>query len=326
MQRILPICFRLSWPWQTSTLEQDRKRGDRSNVIKIGRGRSLIVVLVATVFSTVIHSGTAFGSVCSPPKTAATASLELRLGSVQAVHNRDMAGLRKISSDSQGYVSGTWHRPIGLAASGFSLRYRPEVSYRRAQGVGYCVFLVRARVTAGYEKFTVYINNDYPEGSCEYDAVLAHEMEHVRIDREVLQKYEAKFQKVLRRLLRNKKAIYAQRMVEARSAYYLEFERQLKPVVAKMKAERDRRHAAIDTPENYRKEQAKCDNWGYWKVRAAAKRGKAKQAAADARAKSISAPLQGGNIQGSTGFKVIVAPKGDIETGTSSGPKFISAP
>ncbi len=127
--------------------------------------------------------------------------------------------------------------------------------------VGHCDALAEAKVTVGYKSITVYITSEYAEGTCEFNAILAHEQEHVQINQDLLKVYKAKFQEGLRRVLRSKRVIFAHRKAEARSAYIREFERQLKRVVAKMVGDRNRKNGAIDTRDNYQKLLAQCDNW-----------------------------------------------------------------
>ena len=203
----------------------------------------------------------ASASACPSPKKAAKASLELRAGEVGYVHDLDTAGIREVVNDLQGYVAGPWHLPLGLTVADFTLRYETSFYYRKAQGGGHCVALAEARVSVGYDDITVYISSDYPEGSCEYQAILAHEQEHVEINRQVLKAHEDKLKHALRRLLRGKKVIYAHTKSEARAAYLNELRRQLDGAVARMAADRNRKNGSIDTQDSYRRVMAQCSHW-----------------------------------------------------------------
>jgi len=213
------------------------------------------------VFWTLTHAGSASGSTCAPPKEAARASLELRLGELHHLHDRDTAGIREIVNGIRGYVAGSWHLPIGLTVAELSTHYDTKFYYREAEPFGHCVALAEAKVSVGYDDITVYISSEYPEGSCEYDTILAHEQDHVRINRELLKTYKRKFQEAIARVLRSRKVIFAHRKDEARSAYVLELQRQLKSVVAEMADTRNLKNGAIDTQDNYRRLLAQCENW-----------------------------------------------------------------
>jgi hypothetical protein len=229
--------------------------------MKLSRVRRWILGCGAAVFSTAALSGAGEAAQCAAPNTPARASLDLRLGEVHFVHDRDTPGMRSIVNQLQGYVAGPWHLPLGLTVADLAMRFETKFYYDEAQTVGHCAALAEARVIVGYPEITVYISSDYPEGSCEYDTILAHEQEHVAINRAALQAYQGEFEAALRRMLRAKKAIYTLRKEEARSAYVLELRRQLEPVAADMVAERNRKNGAIDTQDNYRRILSQCSNW-----------------------------------------------------------------
>lgn len=222
--------------------------------------RSTFGPLLAALVVAVLP-GAALGQDCTPPNKAAKASLELRLGDLQLVHGHDTAGIRGIVNEVQGYVAGPWHLPIGLTVAGFDTRFETTFSYREAQPFGYCVALAEAKVSLGYEDITVYVSSEYPQGSCEYDTILAHEQEHVQINRNILRTYKPKFQQAFARVLASKKVIFAQRKDEARSAYLLELQHQFKPVVTEMLTTRNLENGAIDTQDNYRRLLTQCDGW-----------------------------------------------------------------
>lgn len=47
-------------------------------------------------------------------------------------------------------------------------------------------------ITFGYRSIDIYIASKYPPGTCQYEAVLAHEREHVRADSEVVEAFAKK--------------------------------------------------------------------------------------------------------------------------------------
>ena len=210
---------------------------------------------------TAVMSHAASASVCQPPKEAAKASLELLPGDLLYRHDLDTEGIRGVVNGLRGYVAGPWHVPLGLTVAEPGLRYQTRYYYWKAQSGGHCVALAEAKFSVGYDDMTVYISRDYPEGSCEYDVILAHEEEHVRLNREVLKAYERKFKQAIARVLGGKKSIFVHQKGAARAAYVKELERQLNPVVAEMATARNRKNGAIDTQDSYRRLMAQCTNW-----------------------------------------------------------------
>ena len=266
----------------------------------------LIVVIAVTVFWTLALSGAASAFPCSPPNSAAETSLHLELGEPQYVHDLDTAGIREIVGDLRGYVAGPWHLPLGLTVAGLGMGFETEFFVRKSQAAGYCVALAKAKVTVGYRDLRVYISSDYADGTCEFDAILAHEQEHLRIDRGVLEDYKTKFQALLRRLRRGKKVVFVHRKSAARSAYILHLRRQFKPLVAEMQAVRARKNGAIDTKENYRRVLAQCDNWHGSDLQAAGPKPGAQQTGSDD-------PVEANQDLPDSGLKIIHAPPANPE-------------
>ncbi|MGI9507276.1 MAG: hypothetical protein ACR2RE_29900, partial [Geminicoccaceae bacterium] len=197
--------------------------------------------------------------------------------------------------------------------------YDTKFYYRKAQGGGHCVALAEANFAVGYDDITIYISSEYPEGSCEYTSILAHEQEHVRINREILRAYEGKFKDALRRVLQGKKTIFAHQKEEARSAYVLELRRQLKSVVAEMAAARNRKNGAIDTQDNYRRVLAQCDNW---------RSGNLQGSGLDARSEhaNIENPVEATQVVSASGAESASGPVQLADTAGSGGHEAASEP
>ena len=259
-------------------------------VIGNGRLRGPVVVFAIAVIWTVTLSGTAVAAPCSPPRSAAKLTLQLQLGSPQYVYGLDTAGIREVISENQGYVAGPWHLPLGLTTAELGMGYETKFYIRKSQSPGYCVALAEANVTVGYTGLTIYISNSYAEGTCEFDAILTHEQEHLQINRDVLEVFKAKYREVLRRMGRGKRVIFVHRKGEARSAYVLYLRRQFKPLVAEMQAVLARRNGAIDTKENYQRVLAQCDNWFAGDLEAAGPKPESGQTGSDSGFKIIHAP------------------------------------
>ena len=226
------------------------------------RGRSGIRLLVLLVLAEmVLAAAPALANSCGPPPEKPSYELELQPGEPDYDHSHNARGIKAIVDKRQGYVAGNGHLHLGLSLAELFLSYETELFFWEPQGVGYCVALKQAKVTVGYNRARVLINRDYPEGSCEYDVIRTHEEAHVRINQEILAEYEPQFHTALKRLLKNRKTIFKTRKKGAEAAYIKAVKRALKPVMDALSAERDRRQARLDTPENYLRERQKCENW-----------------------------------------------------------------
>ncbi len=268
--------------------------------------RSPIVAFAVVVFWTLALSEPALAFPCAPPSSAAKVSLLLEPGQPRYVYDLDTGGIRNVVSDVQGYVAGPWHLPLGLTMAGLGVAFETRFFVRKVQGGGYCVALAEARVSVGYRDLTVYISSHYGEGSCEFDAILAHEQAHLQANREILEDYKARFQALLGRMRRGKQVIFVRRKTAASSAYILYLRQQFKPLMAEMRAVLARRNGAIDTRENYRRVLALCDNWLKGDLAAAGPKPVSPPTATDD-------PVEADPAAPSSNFKIIHAPPANPE-------------
>ncbi len=153
-------------------------------------------------------------------------------------------------------------QPLGLTVGSISARTRTAIRYKKHQHGGYCVWLSTAEVSVGFEALTVYLDRAYEEGSCEYAAILAHEMTHVRLNRETVETYLPELRRAVSSALRAKPSIRVLGVKrQARDAYLIYLKRRLGRTLRAMEARRQRKNARIDPPESYRAIKAPCGNW-----------------------------------------------------------------
>ena len=182
------------------------------------------------------------------------------LGDVTWNHQLEDAEIKQITNQHRGYVKGPWYRPIGLTTAKLSSNYSTRVSVRRATG-GYCAYLTEGRVEVGYSEATIYIARRYAEGTCAYRVIREHELKHLAANRETLAAYKPQIEKALRQLVRAKPGVFVHRKAKAETAYLLTMRERLEPILQQMEAERNRRHAKLDSADSYKREQAKCEKW-----------------------------------------------------------------
>ena len=157
--------------------------------------------------------------------------------------------------------AGAWVHATGLTVGVFQFetKYRIRSTVERFSGTG-CYWLDAVTVELNFVP-KVYIAREYAEGSCRYRAVLAHEMKHVAVDREIL----AEYLPVVRERLRNASAelgVIGPKSrggeAEAKRRIGGVIERAVNQVLEKIQAERRRRQQTVDTPREYRAVQARC--------------------------------------------------------------------
>jgi len=191
-----------------------------------------------------------------------TPQLEITVDGGEVIWNHalDDSEIKQITDQHRGYVKGSWYRPIGLTTATLSSHYSTRVSVRRATG-GHCAYLTEGRVEVGYSEATIYIARRYAEGSCAYRVIREHELKHLAANRDTLAAYKPEIEKALRKLVRAKAGVFVHRKAKAESAYLGAMRQRLEPVLQQMEAERNRRHAKLDSQDSYKREQAKCESW-----------------------------------------------------------------
>jgi hypothetical protein len=175
-----------------------------------------------------------------------------------------------LSVDQVSHLPGTEKLGPGGRLQGLTI-VRHQLSYKTAIavtsslfGAPRCAWIDKLTVDITPDKIEIFVPSDYPEGSCEYEQILAHEMEHEETHRDVL----AQTAEDMRRALA--KADYlptratplavadrseAERRIEAM------VDKAAKPVYAGFKETLRERQAVIDLPENYRWTASRCSHW-----------------------------------------------------------------
>lgn len=146
----------------------------------------------------------------------------------------------------------------GLTKTDLESRIEVAVQYRPVAGNQYCVGLKTVAARVGYKHFKVYVARHLRAGSCEYRTTWQHEQSHVAIYRDQLQQFAPKFENQLNRVAVNLKPVVA-RSAKSGHAYFIgKLNSQFKQVFAQLNKATKIRQGHLDTPQNYRREQAMC--------------------------------------------------------------------
>lgn len=129
---------------------------------------------------------------------------------------------------------------------------------------GYLLWVEDLKVRLSCENLKVYVASEYPAGSCEYEETLKHEMAHVEIHRRVY----AKYSKVLEDALGQARGIPGKTRPllvgdpeEGQRRLQALIEGIVNPVFDAYQTELAQEQAGLDTPEEYRGIQSRCNNW-----------------------------------------------------------------
>ncbi|MEK0084514.1 hypothetical protein [Benzoatithermus flavus] len=150
-------------------------------------------------------------------------------------------------------------RTTGLTAT----QVEGQAGYRLARaalpGRQICLALRSIEARIANSEVVVYVDRRYAEGSCERAAILDHELAHVRINREALQRGR----KSLRARLESAVEPWRGRWV--RESELGTIDAAIGNAVAEglkaVRADAARLHAQLDTPESYARTQRRCAGW-----------------------------------------------------------------
>jgi len=214
-------------------------------------------------------AGASHAKSCSRmPKTKVTVKLlnskaRLKHANTMTEINR-MFGVR---AKSVGAGLNGWHAPGGKnsvirgltrAKLGASYQFHP---YWVKSGGTYCYTAKDLTVEFGYTEHYVFIPRIYAPKSCEYKVVYNHERTHVRINRQALSKFGATLKTKLEKKLAKSGVVVVRKQSAGVQTYRNLVNAVLADLIEEMYTYSTPLHDKIDTPSNYRREDAKCKKW-----------------------------------------------------------------
>ncbi len=151
---------------------------------------------------------------------------------------------------------------LGTMQSGVSLSWSINYQFREAGDV-VCFAVASADVDLAYDQLDIYIAADYQPQSCQYEAVLDHEQEHVVVAQTTMRAYEQRFRDALdsRSIPTPDRPAEARSQAEAQAEVDQLFKQKLLPLLEEMTQELEVRQAQVDTLENYQKTWRRCRRW-----------------------------------------------------------------
>ena len=152
---------------------------------------------------------------------------------------------------------------LGLAGGPVSITVKGQFQSSTLRGHS-CVELKRLEVLF-WAKPQVHIASNFKKGSCEYREVLAHEQKHIRVLRKFVREQAPKLKREVRKIVKSTRTQYKVRdykVSEAQKSIEQQIFKRLQVYQNRIMPILHSRQKAIDTPEEYRRVAAQCDNWG----------------------------------------------------------------
>jgi len=222
-------------------------------------GALLFVVGLALAVSVLSPSAMAAAVTCDRATGSPYVSLEVNPGRINYITDRSKAGLRRLHS---GYrtADANWS-PIGLTVAELGFGLAISVRAESMADGRFCAEIAAVEATLGYDDIDVYIASEYPHGSCQYNAILDHERLHVIVFQETLNRFFSRVEAALRHAADTAKPILVRDPDKATKKFQSALERVAKPLFHQINAATDEGNGALDTLENYQREQDNCVSW-----------------------------------------------------------------
>jgi len=129
------------------------------------------------------------------------------------------------------------------------------------QGNVTCLNIDRVEASFGHRNLNILVPREYARASCQYNTVLKHEMEHVRVNREGVRKYAVVLQRELERALASFNPRQVVNIQVGQADAKLVMQRVVRKVTAKFQKEINAQHALIDKPGGAYDASGACRNW-----------------------------------------------------------------
>lgn len=222
------------------------------------RLRHCLVVFLLTALGVTAAPNDAAAAGCSAPRNAGDfeVSVNVDVGEPSVSNNLNKAQLgRSNTHGRKGQI-------LGTTKSGLELRWSISSHVRKWKNV-YCFWVASADVDISYRQLDVIIASEYEPGSCQYEAVLDHEFEHVEVAQEIMQPFARQISVALTSLAIPTAHLpsVANSPEDAREEVEAVFRRTLDPVREKINRALAVNQAVVDTKENYRRTQRRCKQW-----------------------------------------------------------------
>jgi hypothetical protein len=224
----------------------------------------------ACVMAVLACGGTA--QACEPPGTMPALRVDLRVDPPRVDHSRSRDKLQSVSTATESpYAPGAKVHVNGVMRGAVTLETKSTLAWQktpdRLGGNKNCFWFDGVTLVMKLSP-TIYIARELKKGSCLYNEVAAHEYRHFAIDQEIAQNYKIAFQDMLKDYLQRVPFVGPypdSQKKQAQNALSTQLEAEIKKLHDRMKADRIKYQATIDTLEEYERVARTCPDYGQQK-------------------------------------------------------------
>jgi hypothetical protein len=220
-----------------------------------------IPILFFCILLTVFSSDAEAGAWCRPER-APVISVKTSSDDIRFDNSKSFLQLRQFDVDTiNPYGKKADTKIGGLMQGGIQLEQSMRLSTITHQGLRQiCAFYDEVNVRLHISP-TIYIAKENQRGTCRYNAIKEHEMKHIQVDRDIVNKYADLIGSALRREV-NRQSVYGPvslgRAQEIQVGMRQRLEAVLRAYSDKMDGERRKRQQAIDSLEEYERVRRQC--------------------------------------------------------------------
>ena len=152
---------------------------------------------------------------------------------------------------------------MGATLARFKVEYGAVLD--REMNAEGCLPVNAVKIAAGYSSFDIMIDERYEPGSCEYDAIAGHELEHVRIYRNELAYYGKLIEDELLISSLNMSEVCTEGGTRAefreKARSILRDDERINLLFVRLDESVREKNAAFDSMEEYLRVKGQCSNW-----------------------------------------------------------------
>lgn len=194
---------------------------------------------------------------CAPPRTP-TVTVDTRFDPVTYHLDRPVADIEVLATRGGAAVEGSDRHGLGLTVGILGSSFRTEAQVRTMENGDRCLSPILIDIEVGFHDTAVYVARELEQGGCGHQMVLAHEDQHVAIQREVLQTYAPRVAEAMRQALADLPPVRAPTEAAAWDILQDRIGGRLETALDPMKATLAERHAALDTGDEYDRINRDC--------------------------------------------------------------------
>lgn len=219
--------------------------------------------LFIAAISVGLGAGPAFAARCTF-SDAPVVDVSVKRLDGRVVHNnaRTRESLRQMQRQSgRATAFGSAWTPVGLTLTELKYRMKLKIEAQPISNSAYCARVTAVDAELGYDELRVYIARKFRPGTCAYNSINTHELTHVAVFRDALDRFYPRLQHRLQRAAQSLDPVHSSSPDVAADYLRERLSAAVQPLFLEMNRDLDRANARLDTPERYAQEQALCQEW-----------------------------------------------------------------